>query len=76
MLHRGEHVARAHRRLRAFIRDLIIEGAKSGEFRDDLAADELARYCLHALTAASGLPSKPAVQRLVAVTLAGVRRER
>lgn len=73
LLHRGEHVARAHQRLRAFVRDLIAEGAKSGEFRNDVAPDELARYCLHALTAASGLPSKPAVRRLVGVTLAGLR---
>ena len=73
LLHRGEHVARAHQRLRTFVRDLIIEGATIGEVRDDVAADELARFCLHALTAASGLPSKPAVRRLVGVTLAGLR---
>jgi hypothetical protein len=36
----------------------------------------LAGYCLHALTAANGLPSKAAVDRLVAVTLAGLRPER
>lgn len=32
--------------------------------------------CLHALTAASSLPSKAAVRRLVAVTLAGLRPPR
>jgi AcrR family transcriptional regulator len=76
LLHQGEHVARAHRQLRAFIRDLIGEGAKAGDFRDDVAPDELARYCLHALTAASSLPSRTAVRRLVKVTLAGLRPAR
>ena len=39
-----------------------------------ISPDELALYCLHALGAASTLPSKAAVHRLVAVTLAGLRR--
>lgn len=71
LLHRGEHFARAERQLRDFIRDLVREGAKAGDLRNDVAPDELANYCLHALTAASNLPSKAAVRRLVAVTLAG-----
>ena len=73
LLHRGEHIARAQRRLKTFVRDLMAEGAASGELRDDVSPDELASYCLHALTAASGLGSKAAVRRLVAVTLAGLR---
>jgi len=76
LLHRGEHVARAQRQLRDFVRDLLIEGAATGDFRDDVAPDELARYCLHALSAAAGLPSKAAVRRLVTVTLAGLRPPR
>jgi len=72
-LHRDEHVAHARRRLNGFIRDLLTEGAAAGDFRDDVAPDELAAYCLHALAAASSLPSKAAVGRLVAVTLAGLR---
>ena len=72
-LHRGKHIARAQQQLSALIRDLLIEGAEVGQVRDDVAPDELASYCLHALTAASGLPSKAAVRRLVAVTLAGLR---
>jgi AcrR family transcriptional regulator len=75
MLHRGEHVARAQHQLRDFIRDLLTEGAETGDLRDDVAPDELASYCLHALTAASSLPSKAAVRRLVAVTLAGLRAQ-
>ena len=71
-LHRGEHVARAQQQLSGFIRDLLTEGAKTGDLRDDVAPAELATYCLHALTAASSLPSKAAVRRLVTVTLAGL----
>ena len=74
LLHRGEHVARAQQRLRDFIRDLLAEGAETGDLRDDVAPDELASYCLHALGAAGSLPSKAAVRRLVGVTLAGLRR--
>lgn len=73
LLHRGEHVARAQRQLRDFIRDLLTDGAETGELRADVPPDELARYCLHALAAASSLPSKAAVRRLVTVTLAGLR---
>ncbi len=73
LLHRGEHVARAQRHLREFIRDLLAEAAESGDLRDDVAPDELASYCLHALTAAGDLSSKAAVRRLVTVTLDGLR---
>ncbi len=76
LLHRGEHVARAQQHLSDLIRDLLIEGAESGDLRADVAPDELASYCLHALTAATSLPSKAAVRRLVAVTLAGLRPAR
>lgn len=73
LLHQGEHVARAHQQLRAMIRDLLAEAAQAGAVRDDTAPDELASYCLHALAAASSLPSEAAVRRLVAVTLSGLR---
>ena len=73
-LHHGEHIARAEQHLRDFLQDLLAENAKSGNVRDDVAPSELASYCLHALNAASSLPSKAAVHRLVAVTLAGLRR--
>ncbi len=76
LLHRGEHVARAQQQLSELIQDLLSEGAKTGDLRDDVAPEELASYCLHALTAASGLPSKAAVRRLVTVTLAGLRPAR
>jgi AcrR family transcriptional regulator len=73
LLHRDEHVAHAEHQLRAFVRDLLSEGAATGELRDDVPPDELATYCLHALSAAASLPSKASVRRLVAVTLTGLR---
>ncbi len=75
-LHRGEHVARAQQQLSGFIRDLLAEAAESGSVRDDVAPDELATYCLHALAAAGSVASKAAVRRLVDVTLAGLRPPR
>ena len=76
LVHRGEHVDRAEQHLSDFIRDLLIEATKTGRVRDDVVPDELASYCLHALAAASSLPSKAAVRRLVTVTLAGLRPPR
>lgn len=73
LLHQGEHVVRAQEHLRQLVADLIATGAAAGELRDDVAPKELATYCLHALTAASALPSDAAVRRLVEVTIAGLR---
>ena len=72
LLHRGEHVARAQQQLHDLIQTLLAEAQAAGALRDDVAPDELASYCLHALTAASSLPSEAAVRRLVAVVLAGL----
>ncbi|MEV0197130.1 TetR/AcrR family transcriptional regulator [Nonomuraea sp. NPDC050691] len=71
-LHRDERVARAQRQLHDMIRDLVAEGAGSGAFRDDVAPEELATYCLHAVSAAGELPSADATRRLVTVILTGL----
>ena len=73
LVHQGESFERAQRQLSDLIRDLLAEAAKTGVIRDDVAPEELASYCLHALAAASDLPSKAAVRRLVTVTLAGLK---
>jgi AcrR family transcriptional regulator len=73
VVHRGEHIAQVEQQLLGFIGDLISDGVRAGELRDDAAPGELASYCLHALTAAGRLPSADAVRRLVAVTMAGLR---
>jgi AcrR family transcriptional regulator len=76
VLHRDEQVARAEHRIREMIRDLVIEAAAAGVVRNDIASEELANYCLHALTAAGALPSKAAVRRLVDLTLDALRAPR
>jgi AcrR family transcriptional regulator len=76
LLHRDEHVSRAQQHLSDLIRDLLIEAVEGGDVRDDVAPDELASYCLHALAAASGAPSEVAVRRVVMVTLDGLRPQR
>lgn len=75
-LHADGQVAQAEQQLRGMIQDLLTQAANAGNVRDDIAADELASYCLAALTAASTLPSKTAVRRLVALTLAGLQPPR
>src|SRR4051812_43163976 len=57
LVHRGEHLAGAWRQLSDFVRDLLAAAATAGVVRDDVLPDELARYCLHALAAAGGLPT-------------------
>lgn len=73
MLHRGEHVAAAHQHLREFIRDLIADASAAGSVRQDIPADELTVYCLHALAAATSLHKPAAIHRLIQATLAGIR---
>lgn len=73
LLHSGAHVLHAQRHLSGLISQLIAEGAKANKIRKDVSSQELATYCLHALTAASTLPSKAAVLRLVAVTFSGLK---
>ena len=72
LLHRGEDVQRAERELHGLFRDLLVVVSEAGGLRNDVTPDELATYCLHALSAAGSLPSEAAVHRLVAVTLAGL----
>ncbi|WP_203922504.1 TetR/AcrR family transcriptional regulator [Rugosimonospora africana] len=73
MLHRSEHVAAAHQHLREFIQEVITGAAATGAIRQDIPADELTAYCLHALAAAATLHDPAAVHRLVQTTLAGFR---
>jgi hypothetical protein len=64
---------RAHSNRSCLVADMVADGAKSGELRDDVIPDELATYCLHAATAATILTSKAAVKSLIDVTLSGLR---
>jgi AcrR family transcriptional regulator len=71
-LHQRDHVHRAHRHLHDFVTELIRQAAAAGDVRGDIAAGELATYCLHALGAAGDLTAEPAVARLVALTWDGL----
>lgn len=73
LLHQSEHVVRAQQQLHGTFQDLLTEGVKAGVVRSDVTPEELASYCLHALTAAKDLPSEAAVHRLVQVTLTALR---
>jgi hypothetical protein len=71
-LHHGPHIVRADASSK-MVRELLERAAAEGAVRDDVTADELASYALHALTAASDLPAKAAVRRLVGTIRAGLR---
>ncbi len=73
LVHRGEHVTRAHQALTDLFQGLLAAAVRAGQVRDDVAPAELAAFCLHALGAAESLPSEAAVHRLVTLTLAGLR---
>ncbi len=73
VLHRGKHAGEAHQRLNDLVCGALKAAADGGQLRTDVPPEELASYCLNALAAARTLPSKAAVQRLVSVTLAGLR---
>ncbi|MCX5044063.1 TetR/AcrR family transcriptional regulator [Aldersonia sp. NBC_00410] len=72
-LHQGRQVTQAEQHVHDMIRDLLAEGAQAGSIRDDVTADELATYSLHALTASAALTSKAAVTRLITVIMTGLR---
>jgi hypothetical protein len=75
-MHRADHAVDAHEQLHDFVSGLIADGVRAGRIRSDVGANELASYCLHALSAAGTLASKAAVKRLVTITLDGLRPSR
>nr|WP_220139535.1 TetR/AcrR family transcriptional regulator [Nocardia sp. GTS18] len=75
VLHHGGHAGHAQAHLHQLVRELLVEGVDAGVVRGDVPADELARYCLSALSAASSLRSKAAVRRLITVTMSGLRAQ-
>jgi AcrR family transcriptional regulator len=72
VLHRDDRLGKAQSQVHDMIRDLIEAAAAAGRVRDDVPPDELASFCVHALTGARNQRSKAAVDRLVSVTLAGL----
>jgi AcrR family transcriptional regulator len=73
LLHRRSHVTHAEGHLVTFVAELLQEGARQGEVRDDVPADELAVFCISALGGSGSLASDAAVRRLVATTLDALR---
>ena len=73
LLHRDPRLGRAHRQLHAMVRDLLVDAAEAGDVRDDVPPDELASYCIGALTSTGSHRSKGSIHRLVQVTMSGLR---
>lgn len=73
LLHQGAHMHRAHDVVRTLLRDLIAEGIESGRVRADVPSEELASFCAHAMSAANRASSKPAVRRLISLTIDALR---
>lgn len=72
LLHRHHEILRPEARVHSLVTELLEEAARDGAVREDIAAHELATYCLHALAAARTLRSRAAIGRLVEVTLDGL----
>ncbi|WP_280264774.1 TetR/AcrR family transcriptional regulator [Nocardia wallacei] len=75
-LHPDEQIVHAQQQFLEVLRDLIDDGIRVGDLRDDVAADDLARYCLHALGAAGELSAEADTAQLVAVVMAGLGSNR
>jgi len=73
LVHRGDRLDNAQTQLQNLVRDLLAKAADTGSVRNDVAPDELAAFCLHALGAAGGMPSPAAVGRLVEITSSALR---
>jgi AcrR family transcriptional regulator len=72
LLHSDVRVAGAEQTVHGLLEDVIADAAAAGLVRRDVPANELASYCLSALSAAGTISARAAVRRLVAVTLAGL----
>ena len=73
LVHQDAAVSDAEMKLKRLFGDLLAECQASGGVRDDIGADELAAYCLHALSAAGSLPSEAATKRLVSVMASALK---
>ena len=71
VLHRSAQVRKSQQQLHDLISTLLAEAAEAGAVRQDVPAEELANYCVHALTAA-GNSSTTAIDRLIDVVWTGI----
>jgi AcrR family transcriptional regulator len=75
VLHRSAKVRKLQRQLLDLISGLVAEAAASGAVRQDVPAEELASYCVHAL-AAAGNSSTMAIDRLLNLVWTGIASTR
>jgi AcrR family transcriptional regulator len=73
LFHRDDRMRHAHRQVQLMLRDLVSAAAEAGQVRTDVPAEELAAFCMNALTGTRARTSKAAVHRLVSITMAGLR---
>lgn len=73
LLHGDAGTAQAHAALASLVAGLLRQAAAEGAARTDVAPEELAAFCLHALGASTMSASEEMIARLAAVTLDGVR---
>jgi AcrR family transcriptional regulator len=75
VLHRSAEVRKLQRQLLDLISGLVAEAAAAGAVRQDVPAEELASYCVHAL-AAAGDSSTTAIDRLLDLVWTGITSTR
>lgn len=73
-LHHAREVHQPERQLRDLLAEMVAEAAASGAVRKDMPAQELASFCVHALTAAADVEAAPAVVSLVDLVWASLTR--
>jgi AcrR family transcriptional regulator len=71
-LHAQPHVHDAQRHLQGFIATMVEAASKAGQLVTQAAPAEAARYVLAAMQALPPSPSRPGVNRLVAMVLKGI----
>ena len=74
-LHRGTHVQDAARELRNVLEEVIAAAVTAGAVREDIPVAELALFSENALAAAGEVLGADAIDRLVQVTVDGMRRD-
>jgi hypothetical protein len=73
LTHQPQRIRDAERELLALFQDAITDATAVGAANPGVPAEELARYCIHALGAATEMPTPDAVGRLVDVVLSALR---
>lgn len=73
-MHHDTDLAPAEKQLHDLLQAVIEDAVQDGHVRSDVTPTELTTFCLHALSAARTAPSTAATQRLVGLTLDGLRQ--